>query len=70
MSGDSQPKRDRCCQRKAEAHAGVLTIICSCSAPLGRAWRLTAILPAMTLAKTIEIMRIHCVAGLTGDCAA
>jgi magnesium chelatase family protein len=29
--------------------------------------RLTAILPAMTLAEAIETMRIHRVAGLTGD---
>jgi magnesium chelatase family protein len=29
--------------------------------------RLTTILPAMTLAEVIETMRIHSVAGLTGD---
>src|SRR5262245_26497172 len=29
--------------------------------------RLTTILPAMTLAETIETTRIHSVAGLTGD---
>jgi magnesium chelatase family protein len=29
--------------------------------------RLTTILPAMTLAEAIETMRIHSVAGLTGD---
>jgi magnesium chelatase family protein len=29
--------------------------------------RLTTILPGMTLAEDIETMRIHCVAGLTGD---
>jgi magnesium chelatase family protein len=32
--------------------------------------RLTTILPAMTLAEAIETMRIHSVAGLTGDCTA
>src|SRR5882724_7933543 len=31
------------------------------------AWRLTTILPAMTLAEAIETTRIHSVAGLTGD---
>jgi magnesium chelatase family protein len=31
------------------------------------ACRLTAILPAMTLAEAIETTRIHSVAGLTGD---
>ena len=31
------------------------------------AWRLTTILPAMTLAEAIETTRIHRVAGLTGD---
>ena len=29
--------------------------------------RLTTILPAMTLAEAIETMRIHSIAGLTGD---
>jgi magnesium chelatase family protein len=34
------------------------------------AQRLTTILPAMTLAESIETTRIHSVAGLTGDRAA
>jgi magnesium chelatase family protein len=34
---------------------------------LGLAWRLTTILPAMTLADALETTRLHRVAGLTGD---
>jgi predicted ATPase with chaperone activity len=57
---------------EAEGDAGVVTIICSCSAPPGAgksmlAWRLTTILPAMILAEAIETMRIHRITGLTGD---
>jgi magnesium chelatase family protein len=57
---------------KAEPDAGVLSIMCSCSAPPGvgksmLARRLTTILPATTLAEAIETTRIHSVAGLTGD---
>jgi magnesium chelatase family protein len=32
--------------------------------------RLTTMLPAMTLAEAIDTMRIHRVAGRTGDCTA
>ena len=31
------------------------------------AWRLTTLLPVITLAKALETTRIHRVAGLTGD---
>jgi magnesium chelatase family protein len=52
-------------QGKAEADAGVLTEICSCSAHLAR--RLTTILPDMILDEAIDTTRIQSIAGLTGD---
>src|SRR5688572_27055548 len=59
------------CRCYGERDAGVLTIICCCSAPrAGKARlarRLTTILPEMTLVEAIETTRIHSVAGLTGD---